>query len=243
MFGGTNLRRKYASVIKQIEGERHVPRHDRPESIHGRRSFSRVTPAHEVVFEDFEWFGTQMNHLTSHAWAVEETPETLIDDPPDEPPDLGRTYKVFYGAAQLGRLQITAVHQSHFTNPSGSRLERKERFRKERSARALVELEYLNCPYPDASNFIAAVERLLGRSDEAASARAMSAAVAALTGYLWEAICVDDVAGTFYHRTEGPYEWLREETDHWRAVGIDPFERWNGDRRGPDETLTGDADS
>jgi hypothetical protein len=224
MFGKPSLSNEYARIIRQLEeGERHVPQHNRPKSIHDSGFESFVTPAHEVLFEDFNWFGALMNRQTADPWAVEETPDTLLKDLDD--PDLGRTYNVYYNAVMMGRLQIGIGDLHSLLHP--------QEFIHKRSARAFLQLNWLRfVPYDDAHQFVSALGLLLGRFEEheAAYARAAAAATAALMGYLWESVRVEDAVMDFEYRTEGPYDLLLQTTDHWKANGIDPFESWNGDR-------------
>lgn len=164
-----------------------------------------------------------MNFQLPDAWAVEETPDTLLKDLED--PDLGRTYRIYYKPIMLGTLQVGIGDLSVLLRP--------EEFIHKRSARAVLDLHWLRfVPYDDAHQLVVTIDLLLGPFAErdAAYARASAAATAALTRYLWESVRVEDVVMVFGHSTEGPYELLRRTTDQWKANSIDPFERWNGDR-------------
>ena len=87
-------------------------------------------------------------------------------------------------------------------------------------------------PYDEAHSLVSAIERLVGpfKDQKADSTRASNAATAALVAYLWESVRVEDVVMSFDHRVDGPYDLVRQYTEHWKKEDIDPFERWGGDR-------------
>jgi hypothetical protein len=87
-------------------------------------------------------------------------------------------------------------------------------------------------PYDDAISLISMVDLFVGHFDDNATARfrAKSEATAALTGYLWEVQRAKDYVPSFDHTTEGPYDLMHRMTVEWKEHGVDPFERWNGDR-------------
>jgi len=229
VFGKQSLSDDYAPIIKAIaEGERHKPQHERPRTVGDSGLTSFVTPAHEVVFADFDCFAAVLIHQVTEPWSIEETSDTLVDDRRSDSPDVGRTYVVYYNSLRMGRLQVTVG-----TGDDVQIFETAEWFLEHRAALAILELDYLRwVPYDDAHSLISALEFLLGSFEDRknANARASSAATAALTAYLWESVRVENSVMSFDHRVDGPYELLRMITEHWKTNGIDPFERWGGDR-------------
>lgn len=234
MFGPKKLSDEDAGIIKEIqEGERRKPKHNRPKSVRDSGLDSFVTPAHEVVFEDFDWFAAVLNYTVSDPWAVEETPRTEIRDIMTDGPYLGRTYKVYYNSLLMGDLQVTRGIDLQNQHKFSGIIPTMEEALKHRYAEVIIELHYMRwVPYADALSLIVSLERLLGPSHDqkADGDRASVAAVAALTAYLWESASVEDVVMSFDHRIDGPYEGLRIYTEHWQKEGFDPFERWGGDR-------------
>lgn len=227
MFGRRTLFKDYAGIISQIrEGERRAPRHKQPESIRGAGWDRFVTPAHEVVYEDFRWFGAMLNHQASEPWSIEELPDVLVRSVNHiDEPDVGRRYSVHYNACDMGTLQVTVGGIRHLLDP--------EAFASEPCALVLVELSYLRfVPFEDVLSLLAAIGKLLGRFEDAEAAykAAVADATPALTAYLWEAMRMEESVPDFYHRVEGPYERVRLTTTHWQTSGIDPFLKWNGDR-------------
>lgn len=229
MFGtGFNPRKEYAGIIKQIEsGERMPPSHDIPRSIRepGEGFESFRSPAHDIFFEDFRWLQTMMNHNTAEPWCIEEMSDTLIRDLASDRPELGRRYRVYYNSCTMGTLQV---------HPGGFGLLDPERFKRERKAWAIVDLEYLRfIPWDHAIGFVRTVHFQLGAFPDydTAWAKASAAATEALTGYLWEAMRIDDLVMDFNHSFEGPYEVVQQTTEHWaNDPKFDPLRQWNGDR-------------
>ena len=170
-----------------------------------------------------------MNHYTAEPWCIEEMSDTLIRDLGVDSPELGRRYRVHYNSATIGTLQV---------HPSGLGTDDPERFKRERQAWTIIDLNYLRfIPWNEAFGFVSAVRYLLGAFPdyETAWATARSAAAQALTGYLWEGMRVDDVAMNFYHTFDGPYEVVRQTTEHWASQpGFDPLKKWGGYRPGRD---------
>jgi hypothetical protein len=58
----------------------------------------------------------------------------------------------------------------------------------------------------------------------------MAAAADALGGYLWDAVRTPRLDPFFKYSVEGPFDLLRDQAVHWNSHGIDPFEKWDGDR-------------
>ena len=101
MFGKRTIFKDYAGIISQIhDGVRRAPEHKQPASLRGSGWDFLITAAHEVVFEDFRWFGAMLNRSVSEPWSIAELPDVLLGL--DEP-DLGRRYRtlqrVRYGHA------------------------------------------------------------------------------------------------------------------------------------------------
>jgi hypothetical protein len=231
MFGKPSLRQDYAGIIKQIErGERLPPHHHPPRSIRDSGFESFITPVHEVWFEHFRWFGVMMNQKTSEPWCIEELPDTLVRDHMADMPEIGRRYKVFYNSADMGTLEVL---------PAEAGLKGLGEWELSPMGRAILQLDHLQfAPWDDARSLVAAVEVLMGPYDEpdAAWERAIGAANAALSGHLWEVVRVPDVAVAFYHAVYGPYDDVRRLNAHWESLGIDPMEKWAGDRPQPRRT-------
>ena len=225
MFGKPTLRQEYANIIRQIEdGERLPPDHQPPKSIRDSGFETFITPAHQVFFEHFKWFGVMMNHKTSDPWCIEELPDTLVRDYQSDSPEIGRRYRVFYNACNMGTLQVL---------PAGDVLKDIEDWKNAPEAHAILQLNYLQfVPWDEAAALVRAVEVLMGRFEDydAAWARASAAATAALSAHLWEVVRVPDIAMDFYHSTHGPYDTVRETNARWESSGLDPMEKWSGDR-------------
>lgn len=231
MFGKPHIIKEYAGLIKQLEqGERRPAQHVRPHRVTDSGFESFATAGVQAVFEGFEYFGSLMNQHIADPWTVEETPDTLVKDLLSDSPELGRTYLVYYNGVTLGRLQVTEG-----SNMNGGLREDISWHRENRAAYATLELDELRfVAYDDVLSLVSAVELLVGpfQDNDIARPRARSIAAAALTGYLWEVIrSGDEYVPSFDHRVNGPYDLLKLTTDHWKEGGVDPFERWNGDRR------------
>ena len=229
MFGKPRIAKEYAGIIRRLEkGERRPAQHVRPRTVTDKGFESFATPGVVAVFDGFEYFGALLNQHVSDPWTIEETGDTLVKDLRSDSPDLGRTYQVYFKGCRLGRLQVTEGF-----NAGGFR-EGVEWHRDNRAALVLVDIDYLRfVPYDDALSLVSAIEFFAGRFDEneAARHRAKLNAAAALTRYLWEVLRAgDDYVPQFDHRVEGPYDLLQQTTAHWKSEGVDPFERWNGDR-------------
>ncbi|WDR05563.1 hypothetical protein PSQ90_14995 [Devosia rhodophyticola] len=229
MFGKPSITMN-SRLIKQLEeGERRPAQHERPRSVTDKGFNSFATPGIQAVFEGFDFFGALMNQHIAKPWTIEETGDTLVKDWSSDSPELGRTYQVFYNGVTLGRLQVTEG-----ANTAGGFREKIEWHRENRAAHALLELNQLRyVPYEDVLSLVSTIELLVGpfENNDIARPRARANAAAALTGYLWEVQRADDqYAPDFEHRVDGPYDLLKLTTDHWKEGGIDPFERWNGDR-------------
>lgn len=228
MFGKPSLFTEYAGVIRQLEqGERRPAQHERPGAVTDGGFETLATAAVRAMFDGFEYFAALLNQNITEPWTVEETGDTLVSDPGSDSPDLGRTYRVYYNAVRLGRIQVT-----NGFHPEGL-WQSVEWHRENRAARVLVDLDYLRfVPYNDAISLISMVELFVGHFDDSAAAhlRAKAEATTALTGYLWEVQRAEDYVPSFDHTTEGPYDHLHRITRGWKERGFDPFERWNGDR-------------
>ena len=160
MFSKRKPFNDFAGIISQIqEGERRAPQHKSPQSIRGLGWDSFITVAHEVVYEDFRWFGAMLNHHVSEPWSIEELPDGLVRsvDHIDEP-DIGRRYRVHYNACDMGTLQVTVGGIRHFLDPAA--------FASNPCALSLIELRYLRfVPFEDVLSLLAAIGKLLGRFD------------------------------------------------------------------------------
>lgn len=216
----------YSGIVAAIkEGKRHVPQHQQPESLAaGGAVKSYIRPANELLFEDFRWFGAVMNREVAEPWSIEELPNTDVRDWFADVPEVGRRYQVYYNACEMGTVQVR-VGGYDYMDP--------ERFAENRQALALIDLNYLRfVPYEDAHSLIYTIVLFVGsfENGDAARARAAAEATAMLSEHLWETVRKPDIDMSFMHRTEGPYELLRHTTDHWKTNGIDPFEKWGGDR-------------
>ncbi|MGO8145239.1 hypothetical protein AB9F42_20525 [Rhizobium leguminosarum] len=218
-------RKDYSGIIKQLKGERHKPRHQQPESLEaGGAVASGIEPAHHIVFEDFRWFAAVLNlHLP--AWAIEELNDTHFRG--DHGPAVGRRYKVWYNACQVGTMQVTI---------GIGRLLERERFKGERSARVELDLTYLRfIPYRDARGLVYQIALLIGASDsedgEVSRTKAAATAADALGGHLWEAVRAPEFGPSFDFYVDGPYDLLKSVVDDWKKQGIDPMVKWGGDRK------------
>jgi len=227
LFGQRSIIKDYAAIIKGIKrGVRRKASHDRPASLAENGFSSFITPAHEVLFADFDWFGATLNWYVRGPWCVEEMRDTLLRDGDD--PDLGRRYKVYFNNIELGKLEVGLGVQNFSLDTSA------ERFRVNRSARIVMDINYLRfVPYTDAHVFLSAIEFLLGSVSDPASAESVQAArndassraTAALSGYLWEAFRTqDEYVPAFEHSTEGPYVMFRHTIEHWKAGGLNAFQ-------------------
>ncbi|WP_395449407.1 hypothetical protein ACHMW7_05915 [Aminobacter sp. UC22_36] len=220
------IHKDYSGIVAAIEdGERHAPVHQLPSSIceNGVKSF--ITPAHHILFDDFKWFGVMLNRHIADPWAIEELRDTEIRDYLSDGPEYGRRYRVFYNACQMGTLEVSIGGIGWISSP--------EKFEEEREARALLELDHLRfVPHDDAHSLVAAVELFIGKFSDGEVARehAVAKTSRSLTAHLWESMRRPDVVQSFEYRTQGPYDLVRHTSQHWLKNGIDPFERWKGDR-------------
>lgn len=103
------IHKDYIGIIAAIqEGERHVPQHQQPASLAaGGAVKSFITPAHELLFEDFRWFGAVMNQHVAEPWSIEELNGTDVRDWLADGPVVGRRYQVYYNACRMGTVQVT----------------------------------------------------------------------------------------------------------------------------------------
>lgn len=231
MFGRRRIFKEYAGLIKQLQqGKRRPAQHVRPHRVTDQGFESFATAGVQAVFEGFEYFGTLMNQHVADPWTIEETGDTLVKDFLSDSPELGRTYVVFYNGVKMGRLQVTEG-----SNMDGGLREDISWHREHRAAYAILELDQLRfVAYDDVVSLVSAVELFVGpfEDNDVSRARAHTHAAAALTGYLWEVMRAgEEYVPSFEHRVNGPYDLLKLTTDHWKEGGVDPFERWNGDRR------------
>ena len=216
----------YTGIKMQIEeGERHKPQHQQPVSLAaGGAIASWITPAHEILFEDFRWFGAALNQHIAEPWSIEELNDTSAIG--YDAPEIGRQYHVWYNACRMGRMQVTCGYYS---------IMEPERFTDNRQAHLEIELNYLRfVPYDDAISLISQIVLFIGRFDfedgERSRALARSESADVLAGHLWEAVRQSDIDPNFEYSIQGPYELLRHTVDHWKASRIDPFKKWGGDR-------------
>lgn len=228
MFGKPSIVKENAGLIKQLEnGERRPAQHVRPQALDTRfKSF--VTGGAEAIFEGFDYFAALLNQHVALPWTIEETGDTHIMDILSDSPSLGRTYKIFYNSVKTGRLQVSDG------SSVGGIGEGIEWHRQQGEAYVILELDNLRfVPYDHALSMVSAVELFIGpfENNDVATHRARSNAAEALSGHLWEVMRAgDEYVPSFDHRVTGPYELLRHTTNHWKEGGVDPFERWNGDR-------------
>lgn len=223
------VHKDYTGIIAQLEGERHVPRHEQPESLAaGGAIASWIRPEHETLFRDFRWFGAMLNRSLPDPWAIEEKPKT--DARGFEGPDIGRMYRVWYNACEVGRLQVTVG--------SGMIL-RRDKSEDTRTACLELDLNYLRfIPYRDARSFLYELALLIGSFDqedgEASRSKAQALAADALGGHLWEAVRNPEFDPMFDFSVEGTYDLVRDQSDHWSKIDFDPMAN-GGDRvRGSD---------
>lgn len=228
MFGKPTIFKEHAGLIRELEtGARRPAEHVRPTAVTDSGFESFATPDAQAIFSGFEYFAALLNQHVADPWTVEEQGKTLLNTMQIEGPALGRTYVVFYNGVNLGKIQVTAgFHVGGFREGVEWHLEN-------RAAIVFVELDYLRfVPFNHALSLISSIEFFVGpfQDGDTSRTRARLEASASLTGYLWEAVRYDDLVAEFYHRIEGPYDLLKQTTDHWKAEGVDPFERWGGDR-------------
>ncbi|RVH69183.1 hypothetical protein CN198_14040 [Sinorhizobium meliloti] len=217
------VRNDYGGIIKLLEGERHAVDHQQPLSLReGGSSNWNITPAHEIVFEDFRWFAAVLNRHVSDPWAIEELKDTKVRG--YDAFDACRRYTIWHNACEIGTLQVTV---------GGHGALRPETFADNRVARVDLQLRHLRfIRYTDARSLVSQVALLMGSFEDGDVARAKAAAAAAdaLGGYLWEAVRQPDLDPYFEYTGEGPYELLQHQVGHWKKHGVDPMEKWGGDR-------------
>lgn len=209
----------YSGVKAQIEeGEWHKPQHQQPLSLRdGGAIESFITPADEILFEDFRWFGAVLNKYVAEPWSIEELNDTSARG--YDGPDVGRQYNIWYNSCLMGRMQVTCGIYP-FMEP--------ERFAENREANVKIELSYLRfVPYADALRLISTITFLIGRYDfedgERSQAISRSNGANVLAGHLWEALRYPDIDPYFEYFISGPYDLLRHTVDKWKAAGFEPF--------------------
>lgn len=218
------VHKDYSGIIAQLEGERHVPRHQQPKSLAaGGAIASWIRPEHQTLFEDFRWFGALLNRHLPDPWAIEELPRT--DARGYDSPDIGRMYRVFYNACEVGRFQVTL---------GAGMLLSQDKSPDKRSACLELELNYLRfIRYSDARGLLYELALMVGDFDrdngDACRAKAQALAAEALGGYLWEAVRNPDLDPMFDFRVEGSYYLLRDQNEHWIKHGHNPMAN-GGDR-------------
>ena len=216
----------YSRIKAQIEyGERHKPLHQQPTSLAGGGAIvSWIEEKHEILFEDFRWFGAVLNPHLAEQWSIEEINDTSAKG--YDAPDIGRQYHIWYNAFHMGRMQVTC---GDYWSPN------MQSFAENRQANVKIELNCLNfVPYEDALNLISQIILYIGtynaNAGESERIRAQGLASHALAGHLWEVVREPDYSSCFDFSFEGPYDLLRISNDHWSKKGIDPFKKWGGDR-------------
>lgn len=218
----------FEGVRKLLDGPRHKPEHKQPVSlVAGGAVASRVNKAHEILFEDFKWFGAVLNRHLADAWAIEELPDTRVRG--FEGTDIGRRYDVWYNAAKVGSIEVML---------GGASVLAPDKFEANRKASVDVKLNHLRfIRYADAKWFLHEIAMLTGKLDEkdgeALWAKAEAKAADALGGYLWEAVREPEWDSPLEFNAEGPYDILRQISAHWKESGIDPMKEWGGDRLEP----------
>lgn len=223
---------EYNGIKVQIEeGERHKPQHQQPISLAaGGAIASRITPAHEILFEDFRWFGAVLNQHVTEPWSIEELNDTSARG--YDAPNIGRQYHIWYNACRMGRMQVTCGGRDWLSKPEG--------FADNRLACVEIELNYLRfVPYEDALSLISHIARFIGEGnfedDECSRIVARDEGAHVLAQHLWEVVRQPDIDPHFEYSIQGPYALLRDMVDHWKTNGIDPFEKWKGDRSWSDD--------
>src|SRR5690606_34909498 len=98
-----------------------------------------------------------------------------------------------------------------------------------------IELAHLHfVPYEDALSLISQITHYTAscdtKNDDAAYIKARGVAADALAGHLWEVARVPDYPPLFVFAYEGAYDYLRLTNDTWVKNGVDPFDKWGGDR-------------
>lgn len=222
------IHKSYSDVKLAIEkGERHKPQHNQPKSlIDGGAVKSRITAAHEILFDDFRWFGVLLDSdfRGEIGWAIEEINDTDIRE--FEGPDVGRQYRVYYNACRMGTIEVAVGGHEWLSRP--------EAFAQNRQARVEVRLDYLRfVSFEAAHGLIYSIALYIGSfgdDGEAARSKAAGIATAALTGHLWESVRKPNIDMYFNFRMNGPYELLRRATDQWEAKGVDLSEKLGGDQ-------------
>ncbi|WP_087005363.1 hypothetical protein [Rhizobium sullae] len=219
------VRKEYSGIIAALGGERHKPEHKQPASLAaGRAIASWITPAHEILFDDFRWFAALLNMQLTDPWAIEELNDTNIRG--FEGPEFGRRYQVWYNACKVGTMQVMMSFDGML---------KRNNFSENRSARVKLDLDYLRfIPYIDAGSLIYQIVLLVRDFDftngDASRAKARATAADALGGYLWEAVREPEFDPSFDFSIDGSCDLLRHVVDDWKKQGIDPMVKWGGDR-------------
>lgn len=213
----------YSGIIALLEGERHKPQHQQPASLAAGGAIW-IQPEHETLFRDFRWFGAILNRHLADPWAIEELNDTNARG--YDSPDVGRKYKVWYNACEVGSFQVTV---------GADALLRIDKSMDIRAAVLELQLNYLRfIPYAHARGLLYEMALMVGTFDQdegdASRARAQIMATDALGGYLWEVVRSPELDPYFDFRVEGSYDLLRDQTEHWEKHGVDPMAEWGGDR-------------
>ncbi|MGR9252518.1 hypothetical protein [Rhizobium leguminosarum] len=221
------VRKDYSGILQELEGERHVPKHQQPESLAAAGAIKGWTKEpHEILFEDFRWWAAVLNQNVSDPWSIEEINDIELRG--YDGPAYGRKFRVWYNACEVGRMQVAV---------GGFRLLKPERFADDRCARVDLELSYLRfIPLDDARSLISTLVLFIKPFDfdnaELSREKAGAAASDVLAGYLWEAVRLPKIDPYFEYKIEGPYSLLRHTVEHLKKNDIDPMVKWQGDRSG-----------
>jgi len=164
-----------------------------------------------------------LNRELVDAWAIEELPKT--DARGYDGPEIGRMYRIWYNACEVGRLQVTL---------GSGMLLRRDRSQDKRTACIEIDLKYLRfIPYQDAHNLLYVMTLFVGTFDqedgEVSRGKARLSAAFALGGHLWEAVRNPDIAALFDFRVDGTYDLVRDQNEHWEKLDFDPMAN-GGDR-------------
>ncbi|TAU55735.1 hypothetical protein ELI43_24360 [Rhizobium leguminosarum] len=219
------VRKDYNGILQELKGERHIPKHQQPESLAAAGAIKGWTKEpHEILFDDFRWWAPVLNQNVSDPWSIEEINDIELRG--YDGPAYGRKFHVWYNACEVGRMQVAV---------GGFRILKPEAFADDRCARVDLELSYLRfIPFDDATSLISTLALFIKPFDfdntELSHEKARAAASDVLAGYLWDAVRLPDVERDFDYKLEGPYSLLRHTVEHWKKSGIDPMVKWQGDR-------------
>lgn len=201
----------YSNIIESIDyGDLHVPKHSQAKRLKDGGAIPLfITEEAEIIFADFERFGTLFNDRITGRWCIEELGDTNLTVRYKH--GAGRQYNVWYGACLMGSLKVTSAGIPDSLRPikpllidKGSRPE----------ANIYVELNYLRfVPFEDAVGFLSCIYMFIGDYDAGANisrwAFGKTKSGEALTSLLWEAMREPERAPVLTIDIQGRYEYLR----------------------------------